>query len=83
MLLAVAQSRSLHVVHEAYFCESCFRDAIYQHFKEDLFRPEEGEATEAAEAEAAEAEAAEKRASEKEPCRLLINSYNFMQSLFI
>ncbi len=30
VLLAVAQSRSLHVVHEAYFCESCFRDAIYQ-----------------------------------------------------
>ena len=29
VLLAVAQSRSLH---EAYFCESCFRDAIYQHF---------------------------------------------------
>ncbi len=34
VLLAVAQSRSLHVVHEAYFCESCIRDAIYQHFKE-------------------------------------------------
>ena len=32
VLLAVAQSRSLHVVHEAYFRESCFRDAIYQHF---------------------------------------------------
>ena len=73
VLLAVAQSRSLHVVHEAYFCESCFRDAIYQHFNSNLFRPEEGEATEAAEAEAVEA-AAEKRASEKEPCRLLIIS---------
>ncbi len=31
VLLAVAQSRSLHIVHEAYFCESCFRGAIYQH----------------------------------------------------
>ncbi len=29
---AVAQSRSLHVVHEAYLCKSCFRNAIYQHF---------------------------------------------------
>ena len=38
----------------------------------NLFRPEEGEATQAAEAEAEAAEAAaEKRASEKEPCRLL------------
>ncbi len=32
VLLAVAQSRSLHVVHEAYLCKSCFRNAIYQHF---------------------------------------------------
>ena len=36
VLLAVVQSRSLHVVHEAYFCESCFRDVIYQHFN---FKP--------------------------------------------
>ena len=48
MLLAVAQSRSLHVVHEAYFCESCFRDA-----------KESTEAAEAAEA-AAEKRASEK-----------------------
>ena len=32
VLLAVAQSRSLHVVHEAYLCKSCFRNAIYPHF---------------------------------------------------
>ncbi len=31
MLLAVAQSQSLHVVLEAYLCKSCFRNAIYQH----------------------------------------------------
>ena len=33
MLLAVAQSWSLHVVHEAYLCKSFFRNAIYQHFE--------------------------------------------------
>ena len=66
MLLAVAQSRSLHVMHEAYVCKSCFRNAIYQHFNNlvgNTFRPDEE----------GEVEAAEKRASEKEPCRLLIN----------
>ena len=26
VLLAVAQSQSLHVVHEAYLCKSCFRN---------------------------------------------------------
>ncbi len=75
VLLAVAQSRSLHVVHDAYLCKSCFRNAIYLHFNpfpgvsnstepiEKVVRPEEPE---------------EKRASEKEPCRLLItlNAYN-------
>ncbi len=37
VLLAVAQSRSLHVVHEVYLCKSCFRNAIYQHFKMQFF----------------------------------------------
>ncbi len=32
MLLAVAQSRSLHVVQEAYPCKSCFRNATYTAF---------------------------------------------------
>ena len=28
VLLAVAQSRSLHVVHEAYLCESWFSETV-------------------------------------------------------
>ena len=46
VVLPVAQSRSLHVVHEAYLCKSCFRNAMnleMVRLEEDQGEDDEGE----------------------------------------